>query len=181
MIRTFVGLPIPQPLVLPLTGAQAGLPAGRPVPPESLHLTLAFVGEHPSPVIEDLHFALDEIDGPRPALALDGLGVFGAPRPRTLYAAVVPDTALNGLRKRVAQAVRSVGIDLPRARFVPHVTLARFGRGLGPDEAMRLDLYLTQRMGLTAGPEPAPAFTLFRSRLGSEGAHYEALADYPLG
>lgn len=181
MIRAFVGLAIPESLGPALLAAQAGLPVGRAVPPEALHLTLAFLGTRQAPVLEDLHYALEEIDAPPVSLRLEGLGTFGGDRPHTLYAAVAPDAELTLLRKRVAQAARSVGIDMPRERFVPHITLARLPRDLCREDYERLHRALATRVALKAGPAAVPAFTLFRSHLGSEGASYEVLADYPLG
>jgi len=181
MIRAFVGLAVPESLAPALVAAQAGLPVGRPVPAEFLHLTLAFLGEQPAPVLEDLHYALERIAAPPIALRLEGLGSFGGDRPHTLYASVVADPELSLLRKRVETAAREVGIALPRTRFVPHVTIARMGKTMMAEEYARLHRYLAMRVALSAGPAVVPAFTLFRSRLGSEGASYEALADYPLG
>ena len=43
------------------------------MPPENSHLTVAFLGEHPEPVIEDVHLALDKIRAPGFALTLSGV------------------------------------------------------------------------------------------------------------
>ena len=180
MIRAFVGLELPGILVDRLEAVQAGLPAGRAVAPESMHLTLAFLGEQPAPVLEDLHLALLEVRGPAVSLSVTGIGVFGGARPRNLHAVVAPDPELSALRKRVATAAREAGIAVPAERFVPHVTLARFPQRMPVEDYEALHRFLAKRMALTAGPFEIDAFTLFRSHLRADGAAYESLADYPL-
>ena len=181
MIRAFVAIALPERIVRPLTAAQAGLPCGRPVAPENLHLTVAFLGEHPEPVIEDVHLALEAIRAPGFASNLSGTGLFGGKRPRALYAQVQPEPALNRLRQKVLQAARGAGLRLPRERYSPHVTLARFNAGLNGDEAQEMRDFAARRMDFTAGPFEVGEFLLMRSTLGRNGPVYEELAAYPLG
>ncbi|MFQ5566782.1 MAG: RNA 2',3'-cyclic phosphodiesterase [Paracoccaceae bacterium] len=180
MIRAFAAIAVPGPVAGALSAAQAGLPAGRPVAPENFHLTVAFLGEHPEPVIEDVHLALGGIRAPGFALTLSGTGLFGAERPRVLYAAVRPEPALNRLRKKVLHAARGAGLRLPRERYSPHVTLARFNAGLKGEEAVEMRDFAARRMGFTAGPFEVGEFLLMRSTLGRNGPVYQELAAYPL-
>ena len=181
MIRAFVAIALPDSVIRSLKAAQAGLPAGRPVAPENFHLTVAFLGEHPEPVIEDVHLALDGIRAPGFTLTLSGTGLFGVQRPRVLYAQVQPEPALDGLREKVLQAARGAGLRLPRTRYSPHVTLARFNAGLRGDEAQETRDFAARRMGLDAGPVEVGEFLLIRSTLGRNGPVYQELAAYPLG
>ena len=181
MIRAFAAIALPGSVASGLTAAQAGLPSGRPVPLENLHLTVAFLGEHPEPVIEDVHLALDGIRAPGFALTLIGAGLFGGRRPRALYAGVRPEPALDRLRKKVLQAARGAGLRLPRERYSAHVTLARFNAGLTGDEAVEMRDFAARRMGFTAGPFEVGEFLLIRSTLGRNGPVYQELAAYPLG
>ncbi len=180
MIRAFVAVPLPEPVVRTLVAAQAGLPAGRPVPPENLHITVAFLGEHPEPLIEDVHLALDNIRAPAFELTLDGLGLFGGDKPRVLYAEVQPEPMLAHLREKVLQAARGAGIRMDRARYNPHVTLARFNNGLKGEDAEKMRNFTVRRMALKAGPFEVDEFHLYRSNLGRKGPIYEELAAYPL-
>jgi 2'-5' RNA ligase len=178
MIRAFVGIPVPAEITRMLTGVQIGLKHGRLVPPENFHITLAFLGEHPEPNIEDVHTLLDGIHPEEIHLEINGLGVFGGEKPRLLFAEVVPNKALNTLRKRVRTAAREAGIDLEHSRYHPHITLARFGSGLIGGDVFDLQQFISARMARTRGAFTAAGFNLFESRLGSEAPHYSVLAGY---
>jgi RNA 2',3'-cyclic 3'-phosphodiesterase len=180
MVRAFVGISLPERVTAALQAQQAGLPAGRAVPPENFHLTLAFLGESPMPVVEDVHYALDRLAAPSFALTLEGIGLFGGERPRSVHAVVRPEPALSHLRARVLEAARGAGIPLPRERFHPHVTLARLPVSLAPDDLGRLRSHVAARAGFICGPFSVQSFSLFRSRLGRSGATYEIMAEYEL-
>jgi 2'-5' RNA ligase len=180
VIRAFVGIALPEDVRRSLEACQAGLPSGRAVAPENFHLTVAFLGEHPGPVIEDVHFALSAIRAPAFHLAVDGVGLFGSGRPRVLYAGIHRQPALGHLREKVLQAARSAGLNLPRERFSPHVTLARFKNGLKGEEMQEMQAFVARRMPLAAGPFAVDEFVLYRSTLGRNGPIYEELATYPL-
>ncbi|MEL6197569.1 MAG: RNA 2',3'-cyclic phosphodiesterase [Pseudomonadota bacterium] len=179
MIRAFVALPLPREAAWALEGAQAGLPCGRPVPPENFHITLAFLGEQRGDVIDDLHSALSDIRAPGFEVTIAGVGLFGGMQPTSLYARVVQDPALSHLRDKVLQAARRAGIAVAGSRFVPHVTLARFGGGLRGEDAAAMQGFVATRLALTAAPFQPEAFVLFRSRLGKR-VSYDPLAEYPL-
>ncbi|MBK0401139.1 RNA 2',3'-cyclic phosphodiesterase [Limibaculum sp. M0105] len=180
MIRAFVGIAIPPQVATRLAAAQLGLPAGRAVPPENFHITLAFLGEQPEPVIEDMHHALGSLRAPRFSLRIDGMDLFGGAQPTILHARIAPDPALVHLRAKVLQAARHTGIQVRGGRYTPHVTLARLGNGLRAEDIAALHGFAAARAGLSSEPFEVEDFILFRSRLGKQGPSYEALADYPL-
>lgn len=180
-MRCFVGIPVPEPLAGRLEAACAGLDLGTVVPAENLHLTLAFLGDQPHATLADLDDLLADLAKPALALSLDGLGTFGDASPRVLFAAVAPAPALAQLRRCVRRAAADAGIDLPRERFVPHVTLARFGRGLGGVDVLSLQAFIGRRMGHVRGMFDVSGFALYRSHLARGGPVYEELATYDLG
>lgn len=179
MLRLFVGLPVPDAVAARLAALQSGVPGARWVPRENLHVTLRFIGEVDEDVAADLDAALAEIDAPAPEVALRGLGRFGDRRgARALWVGVEPADALVHLHGKVESACVRAGLPPEGRRFKPHVTLARFshGRPGGP----RADAVVAANSDWDGGRFIADAVVLFRSFLGSEGAHYEALRDYPL-
>ena len=181
MIRAFVGIPLPGEVADALVAAQAGIPSGREVAYGNFHVTLAFLGEQPEPIVEEAHHALAAVRAPSFPLRIEGLGMFGGARPRVLFAEVVPEPGLSHLHRKVLRAVHEAGIEMARQRFHPHVTLARFGNdGLRGDEAAEIQGFVARRVGLVAGPFEVERFILYRSYLGRAGAAYEPLAEYPL-
>jgi 2'-5' RNA ligase len=180
MMRAFVALRLPEAVVATLVAAQAGLPEGRPVARENLHLTVAFLGEHPGPVVEDVHYALAAIRLPRFVLSLRGLDLPGGDRAKVLAAGVDPEPRLRLLREKVLQAARGAGIEFPRERYLPHVTLARFNAGLRGEAAERMRGFVLDGAGFRAGPFKVERFALWRSHLGRSGPIYEELAEYAL-
>jgi 2'-5' RNA ligase len=177
VIRLFAALAAPAALAERLAALAKGLP-GNVQPPENLHLTLAFFGEIDEAQAEDLHGALEAVEGRGFDWWLDGVGAFGGDRPRAIYAAVRPEPALDLLQAKVAQAARGAGVAVEARRYVPHVTLSRIRPGaVSPAEAAKA---LAARAAFLAGPVAARAFHLYRSDLGRHGPAYEILADYPL-
>ncbi|MEL0437139.1 RNA 2',3'-cyclic phosphodiesterase [Phycobacter sp. K97] len=178
-MRAFVGLPLPEDALDGLDRLQQGIPVGRIVPAGNLHLTLAFLDEQPERVLHRLHQELQQIEAMPLSLCIKGLDLFGGGRPRILFAAVQPEPALARLRDQVRRAAERAEIDLPRERFRPHITLARFGRDMPEHQARRLGAFL-QAHGDYAMPElPIDRMALYRSTLDADGARYEILADYP--
>lgn len=180
MIRAFVALTLPHAMRYELEGMQAGLTVGRLVPPENYHLTLMFLGEHPRPVLEDLHLELEAITSEPIELALRGVDVFGGSSPRALFAAVAPTEVLKSLRAKVLRAAGDAGIEPDRRRFHPHITLSRFS-GLGDEDRLELDQYIARRLEISAGPFLVSSFGLYRSTLRNGPPVYGLMAEYPIG
>lgn len=176
-MRAFIALPVPDDVADAAGRLQAMLPTGRPVAPDALHLTLAFLDDQPEPVLQDLHFELDTIRAAPLTLRFTGLDIFGGPRPRILMATIAPDAGLDTLHRQVSAACRRAGITLQRRKFHPHVTLARFGPA---DSPAALSRFLTDH-GATPLPDcHLTEFALIASTLHPDGARYDDLARYPL-
>lgn len=176
-MRAFIAIPMPEAVLPGLTALQEPLRAGRPVPEENLHLTLAFLGETDRAALEALHEELETIAFAPFELRLAGLDIFGGAQPTVLFIRGQGE-GLKELQQAVMRAVRRAGIELPRARFTPHVTLARFNRP-GPEELARLGRYLQAHGDAALFPFPVEGFALYRSDLHRDGARHEMLASYP--
>ena len=114
VIRAFAALALPEPARLELMIAGQGLPVPRLQPPESLHLTLIFLGERPRRTLEDVDVAFGQVRAPRFALALAGMGLFGGAKARVAYVGAAENPALRHLQAKVETAARSAGVELAR-------------------------------------------------------------------
>jgi 2'-5' RNA ligase len=135
-VRLFIALELPAAAVGELVSwrrsvlaAKAGL---RPVPPESMHVTLAFLGEREPASVDALLGALDAVAGAGAApLALGSPWWLPRRRPGVLAVAIEDDDGLlhetQGLLLSALR--RAIGFEPERRVFFPHVTVARVRRG----------------------------------------------------
>lgn len=177
-MRLFIALSLPDEVREHLSLLSNGLPNARWIAPESLHLTLRFVGEVEGPQARDLDDTLSTIDLPEFELTLRGLGTFDEGRRlRSLWVGVEPNEALQRLQAKVESAVQRAGLPAERRKFKPHVTVARFKDN--PSE-QKLQHYLAAHGLFRCGPFPVEEFVLFSSFLSHSGALYSPEAVYPL-
>ncbi len=177
-MRAFLALDIPDDIATALIRVQSAIPFGRPVPEDNLHLTLAFLEDAPEPALEDLHDLLTGLRAGPVEIRFTGIDSFTDAERGLIFAAVDRTEPLQSLHDHIASMCRQAGLDLPRRRFRPHVTLMRAGRR--PDGPAR------DRLAASLGARPdlpgftARAVTLYRSNLGPRGAIHDPLAVYPL-
>lgn len=173
--RLFVALELPhgpvEALVRWRQRAVAGIDGLRLVAPESLHVTLCFLGSLPGAEISAIAGAVDGAGPLEVALSL-GAPVWLPRRRPAVLAVEIEDLsgALARMQASVAAALVAGGWYEPeRRRFLAHVTAARVARGA--------------RIRAVELPAPEPfaftgtAVTLFRSRPGPGGTRYERLSD----
>src|SRR5512139_812016 len=175
MHRLFVAIRPPEAVREQLLDLMEGIPDVRWQDDGQLHLTLRFIGEVERPVAEDIATGLQHVRFDRFSLALDGVGKFEKPRNGALWAGVQPKDQLKALAAKVERACQSAGLEPEQRAYHPHITLARWkGRATG------LDSFLERNAALTSKSWEVGDFILFESRLGRDGAHYEAVAAFPL-
>ena len=177
-MRAFLAIELPDEVTFALSQVALSLPVGSPMPEENLHLTLVFLDDQSDAQLEELHFELAGISGQRFELDFDGLGCFGAGAPKILYARIAESKALTDLHQQVRRAAHRAGIVLARQRYRPHVTLARFGRGLQWRDAERLEGFIADHSQIDLPGFAVSGFALFQSTLHREGAIHDQLADY---
>lgn len=145
------------------------------VPPERMHVTLAFLGEvaDPARVVKGLP-ALGE--HPAFELRVRGGGAFPrAARPNVLWAGLDGDLeALARLARHSRRVAREAGIEVERAPYRPHLTVARVRRRDfdGRSAVAALD-------AVSGEPWTVTEAVLLRSHLGPHPS-YEPLARAPL-
>jgi RNA 2',3'-cyclic 3'-phosphodiesterase len=183
--RLFVALDLPDELREGIVewGREAlADPALRPVAPESLHITLAFLGNRAEEEVEEIAAVVRERVGPAPWVeVLDPEQ--RPPRGRArLYALPVLSPGTEALQAGVEQGLVEGGFFEPEKRpFWPHVTVARVrpeGRG------SRRPAVVAEPPGkLPEGLSEARLcrrMTLYRSELKPTGARYVPLAQVQL-
>lgn len=175
MIRLFVGIALPDQHRERLSLMAHGLHGARWVAPENLHVTMRFIGEVDEDKAEDLSAALDPVTAEPFELRVQGLGTFGDPA-HVLWAGVAdtPKGALAELYGRIESALVREGLEPEHRKFAPHVTLARFRKG----HVSRLAQYMEAYGDLAMDPFEVTGFTLYRSHLAQDGAHYDSVAEY---
>lgn len=179
MIRAFLALTLPDPVLSALRVQQFLLPLPRKEEPENFHLTLVFLGEQPEPVLEAAHEGFAALRMPRFSLTLQGLGLFGGAKPRAAWAGVAPSEPLMRLQAKLEQSARRSGIAVESRRYVPHVTLGRFPPPR-TEETMRLERAIAGGMDFRSPEFEVEEVVLFQSRLSPKGNRYDDLARYPL-
>jgi 2'-5' RNA ligase len=176
MHRLFVAIRPPAPIREQLLGMMGGVPGARWQDDEQLHITLRFLGEVDRHQAEDIAAALGSVRHQPFAIALSGVGHFSSRGRGAIWAGLAPHDMLGSLHRNVDGACRRVGVAPDGRAYLPHITIARTGRGSASPEP-----FVAQWAGLSSAPFDVADFRLFESRLGSEGASYTAIARYPLG
>jgi 2'-5' RNA ligase len=154
----------------------------RWVRPETLHLTLKFLGDTPEESIPELTAAARQaFRAIRPAkLSFCGLGVFpNRRRPSVLWAGI--EGGKDWLTNTVAsleRALADIGIPPEARSFRPHLTLGRIGRGTHLPAA-ELSRVLETYASRSFGEGPITEATLFASTLTPQGAIHEQVAEFP--
>lgn len=178
-MRAFIAIPIGGDAIEAVEPLQNDLACGRLVSEENLHITLAFLDDQPEAALQDLHEALVGIKAPQFEWQFAGVDAKGKRKPSLVWASVEQSEKLLILQKRVLSAAHSAGMTLPRKRFRPHVTLARFNAST-PFSEQKLGHWLTQYGAFHAGPFNARQFGLFRSTLTPDGPIYDVLSEFEL-
>lgn len=195
-MRTFVALDIDdsirQRVVRFLEGVREFAPEARWVRPESVHLTLKFIGEKPDETVEQVKRALAEIRSPAIEMAFRGYGFFPTPgSARVFWAGIESGPQLPALAQAVDESTAALGVPREEHPFSPHLTLARLGGGSGaprrqagdaPNRSFkRLQEKLAAASPLEFGTMTAHEFFLFQSQLMRGGSRYTKIARFALG
>lgn len=186
-MRTFVALPLPTPVIHQLSRViapyQGQLKKGvRWVTPDTMHLTLRFLGESTFQQVIDLRNALQSVSNQDAIrLQFSQFGVFPHwKQPATLWIGFEPNTQLVELQQTIEQIVRECGYPPEKKAFHPHLTVARVQRP--PAETTIRQI----QQAFSAAPTPpisqfeAGHVVLFESILNREGAKHQVLQSIAL-
>jgi 2'-5' RNA ligase len=168
-IRLFCALRLPDPVVDALVDWQAQLPDGqfRPVPPDNLHVTLAFLGHRPRRDVEPI---AAEVEAAARAAQPVRLSVGGYRETRSVGMLVLDEAegAAGALAADLHERLERLGVYKPEKRvWLPHVTVVRFR------ERPRLEPALPK-----LGPVVPSGAAVYLSRLRPTGAQYVVLKNF---
>ncbi len=172
-----------------LDGVRGFAPEARWVRPESLHLTLKFIGEQPESIADKIERALQTITAGALELKIRGHGFFPGERAaRVFWIGVAANPQLASLAASVDETVAEIGIAKEEHAFNAHLTLAREGSRTSrksKGDAQGRGFQLLQEK-LTAFPAPefgamtAREFFLYQSQTMPGGSRYTKLAGFAL-
>jgi RNA 2',3'-cyclic 3'-phosphodiesterase len=166
-------------------------PDARWMKPESLHVTLKFVGEYPDTSVETMKAALTTVSVRAPEIHFRGYGFFPtAKSARVFWIGMDTGPELPLLAAAIDAQTASLGVPKEDRPFSPHITLARSAGGSGSPRHRKEDgpNRTFQRLQEKLAALPAPQFGtmtprdffLYQSQLSPKGSKYTKLAAFPL-
>jgi RNA 2',3'-cyclic 3'-phosphodiesterase len=174
-----------------LDGVRGFAPDARWVRPESMHVTLKFVGEKSSEAVEEIKQALGAIRAGTIEISFRAYGFFPtSSAPRVFWIGIGAGPDLAALAKSVDEATAALGVPREEHEFSPHLTLARRGgsgaprrrKGDGANPVFqRLQERLAAMPALEFGTMTPREFFLYQSQLMPGGARYTKIAHFGLG
>jgi len=174
-----------------IEGVRGFAPDARWVLPESLHITLKFIGEKPAETIDEIKRALAGVELAAFDLGLKGYGFFPtAKSARVFWVGIESGPELVELAKSVDRITSALGIPKEDRPFSPHLTLARGGGSSGApgwrkgDKPNRSFQILLEKLSRLPAPEfgtmTAREFFLYQSQLMRGGSRYTKLERFAL-
>lgn len=184
-IRSFIAIELPRNVKDGLARLRSELetaehPFIKWVNPESIHLTLKFLGNIPFKQVAEITKAIEAASkGISPFhLEISSLGAFpNLKQPRVLWVGIGGeiDTLLR-LQQNIDFALASLGFAKEERSFMPHLTLARIRQGASPLERKNFGELAMSASFEGSYPIDAKAVSLMRSQLTPEGAIYTRLS-----
>ena len=180
-MRIFIAVELPKETKTALGNIQRVLrpltDSARWVAPDSIHITLKFIGEVPEKRVEEIDGALTGLSWKPFIVTVHGVGFFpGTRSPRVLWAGMEAPT-MQGLAEQLDRRMERLGFEKEKRAFRPHITLAR-----------ARDSRIDSTLVTAASPYEEHEFGsftvdrvfLFKSTLKPSGAVYEKLKEYLL-
>jgi len=194
-MRIFVALDIDDAIRLRIQRFMEGVsgfaPDARWVRPESLHVTLKFIGEKPDDALEKIKLSLAAIRAEPFDVSFRGYGFFPtAKAARVFWIGIEFGPQSPALAKTIDEATSSLGVPKEDHPFTPHLTVARGGGRSGAPRWSKGDTpnknFQRLQKKLAALPTPdfgtmaAHEFFLYQSQFSRGGSHYTKIATFTL-
>jgi 2'-5' RNA ligase len=179
LIRAFIAVELPEELKKELAALEMllknnGPPIVKWADPNSIHITLKFLGEIATESAEELMLALEEAaQGVAPfKLEVRKLGAFPAPdRPQVIWVGVKGEVdKISGLRQKIEANCEQLGFSRENRPFTPHLTLGRVRDEARPNERQRLGKQLMETSFTSLHNVEVKEINLLKSHLTPAGA-----------
>jgi 2'-5' RNA ligase len=170
-------------------GVRNFAPDARWVTPESLHVTLKFIGEQPDASVENIKRSLAGISSTASEIQFRGYGFFPtAKSARVFWIGMEAEPQLIALAAAIDDNMAALGIAKEDRPFSPHLTLARSAGSSGSprwrkgDKPNRTFQHLEDKLAALPTPEFGTmiprTFFLYQSQLSPKGSKYIKLARF---
>lgn len=186
-LRCFIAIEIPAEIQTALsrtiTQAQLNRNSGfRPVRPESIHLTLKFLGDVEQEKLAGITAGLGELCNKVESFTfqVSGLGIFPTwDRPRTIWVGLQYPSALVDLFQLVDALTTQAGFPGEGRKFSPHITLARVSEHADSLVVSRRINAVQSLSETFFGDVHITRLTFFKSILQPGGSVYQPLSVHP--
>lgn len=194
-MRIFIGVDhdpeVRSRIALFLEGVRGFAPDARWSPPESLHITLKFIGEQPQQQVDTIAERLRRVESTTFEIRAAGYGFFPtAKSPRVFWIGIHAGPQLAALAATIDAATAELGVPREERPYSPHLTLARAGGRSGApgwrkgDGANLVFAALQKRLSamneIDFGTMIAREFILYQSQLSPKGSKYTKLRSFAL-
>jgi len=182
-IRSFVAIPLNADIISRIEKIQKELksiPADvRWVRPQSIHLTLKFLGNIEENRIDDIAQAIQKgiSEYESWSVLVKNLGTFPSLRnPRVIWIGVEDKRGkIVTLQNRIEKELTKLGFEEEKRKFSPHLTLGRVKSSRGKKELVQ---YLIDERERSFGETLIDRVILFKSDLKPSGAIYTVLKEF---
>lgn len=183
-MRLFIATHFPEEVLRDLNARvgnlKSRLPSASWVRPETQHLTFAFLGDQPEPLVEKIEQPLTASVGAigKFEARLRGCGFFPNPRrARVGWIGLQPEGGFEQIAHAVREVVTTNGVALDGGEFKPHLTLMRMRDSWPPAS---IELFTKTLRDYESAAFNVNEVTLFSSQLHPKGAIHTPLRTFEL-
>ena len=189
LIRSFIAIELPPEVKSNISEVQAKIKSSRHnfikwVSPQSIHLTLKFLGNINSQIVSNISGAIKDASSEVSSFSIEigGLGVFpNNNRPRVLWLGIGGEVEkLIDLQRRIDDALMVFGFQKEKRPFSPHITLARVRDNATNSERSDFGGLIARTHSEVKSTVEIKSISLMRSQLWPTGAVYTRLAEVKL-
>jgi len=189
VIRSFIAIELPAELKADLTGLQDSLKTNRQdwmkwVSPNSIHLTLKFLGDITTDKIAEIIMAMEESSEGIPPFGLEmkGLGIFpNMKRIQVVWVGLTGElNSLKTLQENIENNLAILGYPAEGREFTPHLTLGRVRFNIPPAEQQKFVELLNRTNFASIHKIGVNSINLMKSELTPRGAIYTRIGIVPL-